>query len=230
MYYSWKKNRIITKLAVWATREGEASQFIYTLADAVTERVANGELEGPDEWESVGIRRNAEPVEIDEEDRRLWMYFCHPAGETGEFEGHPVDYKLLAPGAPVEGNRAYRSSVRDADGILWLAASGEDADAQNGRALTALAKFADPEDVDAPPEAAFADPQAPPFHILLPPAGTDRPDPEVFRRRHNIPDRVRVRPAEPWKGDVAWREFLKLADALRPRLERAADDDRIPRG
>jgi len=218
MYFSWQKRRIITELAVWAARQGEASQFVYTLADAVTERVGAGELDAPGEPTGIGIRRNADPVEIDEEDRRLRMYFCHPTGDTGTFAGHPVDYKLLAPGAPVEGNRAFRSSVQDADGILLIAAGGDDADPRNADAVEALARFADLGDRDPPV----------PLHILLPPAGTDRLDPDAFRRRHELPDAATVRTAEPWRGDAAWSEFLELADATHPRLRAAADEGRLP--
>lgn len=217
MYFSWKNRRIVTKLAVWAAREGEASQFVYTLADAVTERVGSGQLQGPDTWGSVGLRRNAEPVEIDESDRRQWVYVCHPADDRGTFAGHPVDYKLVAPGAPVEGNRAFPDSVDQADGLLYIAASGQDADTLNEQALSALADMADPRDADRAP-----------LHALLPPKGSHQPDPEGFRRRHDLPDRTTIRPAEHWNGDVAWNAFLDMADDLRPRLERALEEGRLP--
>ena len=109
-----------------------------------------------------------------------------------------------------------------------IAASGGEAELDNTQALAALAEMAGRGD-DATLGAAFGNAEDPPLHVLLPPTGTHQPDPEAFRRRHDLPDRAVVRSVESWKGDVAWEEFLDLADAVRPGLERAIEAGRIPR-
>jgi hypothetical protein len=234
MYFRWKDRRIVTKVAVWAAREGGASQFLYTLADAVGARVASGELEEPDTGNAVGIPRNDEPIEIDESDRRFGMYFCRPTGDAAQFAGHPVDYKLLAPTAPVEGNRAFRTTVEGASAMLFLASSGaEDA---NADALSVLAdrvlddaKLSASDDTLASKlDTAFGGEDRPLLRVLLPPQGSDAPDPEAFRRRHHLPDRVTVESTRPWNADDAWHQFLALADSLEPAFERALRDGRIP--
>jgi hypothetical protein len=234
MYFRWKDRRIVTKIAVWASREGGAAQFLYTLADAVGERVASEELEEPNTGHAVGLPRNDEPIEVDESDRRFAMYFCRPTGDAAEFDGHPVDYKLLAPEAPVEGNRAFRTTVEGVSGILFIASSGsKDA---NAGALRVLAdRILELRDLSAPDDAlesklevAFGRDEGPLLRVLLPPHGSDDPEPEAFRQRHHLPDRVVVESTRPWNADDAWHQFLALAESLEPAFERALEDGRIP--
>ncbi len=219
MYFRWKNRRIVAKIAVWGAREGAASQFLYTLADAVGERVAAGELEGARDPGAVGIPRNDDPLEVDEQDRRFTMYLCHPSSNScGEFADHPVDYKLLAPSAPVRANRAFRTALEGASAVLFLAADSPDPDET---ALRALRNRLSEIDHRGPHD-------NPHLRVLLPIRGADSPEPATFRRHHDFADHATITPARPWNADDAWRQFLALADSLRPAFAHALEVGRIP--
>ena len=234
MYFRWKDRRIVVKIAVWSANEGEASQFLQTLADAVHERVELGELEGSQREKAVGIRRNAEPIEVDESERRFSLFFCHPEGDIGEFEGHPVDYKLVAPDGPVEGNRAYDETVEGISGVIFIAEGSAESVGRNETALRALAArtFRDAgEDSEVSLEDVgllFGTDDAPGLRILLPPDGSKEADPEAFRGQLALPDVVEVEESRPWQANFAWRAFVRMAEQIRPRLRRAAERGAFP--
>jgi len=216
MYYRWKDRRIVVKVAVWGAEEGTAAPFVHTLADAVAERVDAGELETPETEGAVGLPHNSQAVTVDETDRKFTMFLCHPSGEAGHFADTPVDYKLVAPEAPVSGNRAFESALRGASGLVLLASGDEGADFA---ALKAAAeRFGDPDEGD--PGCVL--------RVLLAPSGSDKPDPEAFERTHDLPAETVVSAARPWNADDAWREVLGLTDQIRPLLERASRDGALP--
>jgi len=215
VYYRWKSRRIVAKIAVWGAEEGTAPPFVHTLADAVTERVDAGELEPPAEEGAVGLPRNGEALSVDEQDRRFTMFLGHPSGATGVFRETPVDYKLVAPEAPVEGNRAFDSALHEASGLLFLA-SGQPA--SDARALEAVETRL-PSD-RSPAELAV--------RVLLAPRGSETPDPADFRRTHDLPDGTPVAVARPWNADDVWETFVALTRQLQPLLEEACEKGTLP--
>lgn len=216
MYYRWKDRRIVVKIAVWGATEGTAAPFVHTLADAVADRVDDGELETPDAEGAVGLPHNSEAVTVDEADRKFTMFLCHPSEPAGRFAETPVDYKFVAPEAPVSGNRAYKSALRGATGLVLLASGDEAADAA---ALEAVAeRFESLEEGDAGCA----------LRVLLAPRGSETPDPEAFENTHDLPAETVVSAARTWGADDAWGEFLGLTDQIRPLLERASREGALP--
>ena len=218
MYFRWKDNRIVVKIAVWAANEGRASQYLYTLADAVRALIQSGEIDESPEQGTVGIQRNDEPVSVEESDRRFVLYFCHPPGGEGQFEGTPVDFKLMAPTAPVEGNRAFSTVLDDASGVLFLADGSSD-DGVNAPALEAL--------FDGLSEKEYGG-EGPKLRVVLPPEGSARPEEEAFREGHGLEADVDVEVARPWNAEDAWETFVGLAASLKPKIRRAAEQGLIP--
>lgn len=215
MYFRWKDRRIVIKVAVWGAEEGLAAPFLHTLADAVAERVDNGSLDAPESEGAVGLSRNGEALSVDEEDRKFTLFLCHPSAATGTFRETPVDYKLVAPEAPVAENRAFDSVLRDASGVLFLPTGEPTADAA---ALEALSEGL----------ASAQNAVGCLVRVLLSPRGTEVPDPEEFRHRHDLPEGSEIELARTWTAGDAWSAFVDLTHQVRPLLERASDEQILP--
>ena len=234
MYYRWKDERIVVKIAVWGAEQGTASQFLHTLSDEVLERADAGEFPEPDPERAVGLRRNARPRDVDEEDRTFSVYVLHPPGESGEFEGTPVDFKFVAPVAPVEGNRAFTTAVSSATAAVFLADGGPDAASVNRPALRALVdRVAEAHGVAADGETPLVEtlfgPDGPlDLRLLAAPTSSHRPDPDALRASLALPDDVDIRPTRPWNGPEALEEAMALAEDLMGRVRQARKDGVLP--
>lgn len=220
MYFRWKDRRLVVEMAAWGAEEGVAPQVLHTLADATKGMIEQGDAEGPEDPEpAVGIPRNAEPVRVDEDDRRMTLYFWHPEGEAGYFDGIPIDYKLTAPEAPFEGNRAFRGAVQGASGILLF---GSDDSGRDRRAFEGLARAVEGLEGSRDEAPSLT------LHYVVPP---ESPRAETSNRRVDVPDLLpepTVDVARPWDADDVWEAWYALAVELRPQLERAREAGRIP--
>lgn len=253
MHYRWKDGRIVLKIAIWGAMEGDARDILDRIAGRMRHLAATGEADSPMRGRAAGLQRNGDVTRVDEEDRRMSIFMAHPPADTegsggpdpSNFDGHPVDYKCLAPHAPVEGNRAFDSAVRGADGVLLVVdARREKLDFARAAVDAMLRRMAArPDAADLIEESEDAGEAG--LETFFGPDGayglvtyvmrgaesdaTDVMNGEELREALDLPANCPILEADPAApNDSALEAFLALAASLRPILERAEARNRIP--
>lgn len=228
MYYRWKDGRVIVKTTIWGAVEDDARQTLQHLAAHVRAQTTALETSQPEADQSVGIVRNGPVRQIAEPDREFSLFFCHLPGDRSEFRGQPVDYKCVAPHAPVQGNRAFDTAVESTDGVLLVIDGSPDGLEKARHALDGLAERLSERYTDDPVELFGSD--GPVSLVVLdvaPPENTN--EHAGVRSSLGLPSSVHVieqNHAEPLES--AARAFYALTDAIAPRLEEAAESGRLP--
>jgi hypothetical protein len=236
MYYRWKDGRIIVKTTLWGAMEGDARQTLQHLAADVRSRTSGGETSQPETDGSVGITRNGPVQQVDEPDRKFSLFFCHLPGVRGEFRDHPVDYKCVAPHAPVQGNRAFDTALESTDGILMVVRPDDEGLDQARHAADDLVDrlgerhtLADASADRADDLAALFGPDGPLSLVVLMLGADASAAASSVRESLGLPASVELvaqDPAEPL--DSASRAFEALVDGLVPHIKRAAERGRLP--
>ena len=236
MYFRWRDERIIVKTTIWGTMEGDGRQSLQHLAAAVRARASAHETPQPDAGPSTGITRNGAVQQVDEPDRKFSLFFCHLPGDRGAFRDHPVDYKCVAPHAPVRGNRAFDTALESTDGVLMILRGGADGIEKARHAADDLVRrLAERHSLStdgsraSDMEALFGPGGPVALTILLIDADSTHHDVPSLQDALALPDSVDIvkqDPAEPLAS--AARAFGALTDALQPRLGQAADAGRLP--
>ncbi len=227
MYFRWKDRRIVVKFAFWGAVQGIAESMVAGLAQHVRKLVDQGEASPPHDEQTVGLARNADPVDIDEPDRDFSLYFCHPPGEIGTFDGLPVDYKCFAPRAPVEGNRAFREALEDASGVLLLADGNPETQSHNRTALQGFRRYASELASEDSHRASLGEEGDRVVSVALR-QRHEGIEPETCREHLALPDSIPVTPYAPDEPASIYEAFRTLARQIRPRLREARQQGRIP--
>lgn len=232
MFFVWKHKRINVKWAWWGAPDSGKTTGLHALAAAIDARTDDPvEPAG-----AVGMTRNDVPVEVDEPDVRFSTYFCHPPGDIGAFDGHPVHYQIKTPERPLEGNRALDKVL---DGIslviLCVDASLERQDANDAALRDLVRRLAGREGLElgghrANIEGLFGAGGA--YRMVVQFNKIDVEDAvglDAARKALLLPDFIPAVETVATEADGVWPLFQTACAQTRPLLEAAQGRGRIPR-
>ena len=230
MFFVWSQKRINVKLAWWGPTGSGKTTSIHALAARLeqSDRPESGRS-------SLGLDRNAQPVEVDEPDVCFTTYFCHPPAELGEFGGYPVHYQCKTPEQPWEQNQGLERVLDGISGVVLVCDAARRRQSANEEALADLvARLAARFDVAAGSRSAKVSQlfgEQGPLRLALQVNRCDVDDAigsEQVRRALMLPDDIPVVETVATRGEGVWEAFEAMAHSLRPLLERAQERGRIP--
>ncbi len=234
MFFVWSQKRVNVKLAWWGPTDSGKTASIHALAAQMRQRTDGEEPERASRAQ-LGMRRNADPVEVDEPDTRFTTYFCHPPGEIGEFSGYPVHYQCKTPEQPLEGNLALDKVLDGISGVVFVADAARSRQAANEQSLRDLvARLAARFEVEAGATSALVDQlfgEDGPLRLVLQVNKTDVDDAvgaQDVRRALMLPSWVEVVESVATAGDGVYEAFEAMGKALTPLLDAAQERGRIP--
>lgn len=237
MFFVWSQRRINVKLAWWGPTDSGKTTAVHALAAEISHRTDETAVPERDGRIRSGMLRNATPVEIDEPDTRFTTYFCHPPGDIGEFDGHPVHYQCKTPEQPLEGNLAVEKVLDGISGVVFVADAARPRQADNDAALHDLVdRLAARHDIPGGTTSARiaqlfgADG---PLRLVLQVNRVDVDDAvpgDEVRRGLMLPDTVPVIETVATEARGVWAVFETMGEALRPLLHAAQQKGRIPDG
>jgi signal recognition particle receptor subunit beta len=238
MFFVWSQKRINVKLAYWGATDSGKTTAVHALAAEISER-------SPEEVgavKAVGMRRNAQPVEVDEPDTRFTTYFCHPPGDIGEYSGYPVHYQCKTVEQPLEGNLGVEKVLDGISGVVFVADASRQRQSANEEALRDLiVRLSRRFDLEAGAtsslvEQLFGDDG--PLRLVLQVNKVDLDDAitvepltaDQVRRGLMLPSWVESieTVATDSDGDGVYEAFEAMGKELRPLLEQAQQRGRIP--
>jgi signal recognition particle receptor subunit beta len=235
MFFVWSQKRINVKLAYWGPADSGKTTAVHALAGEVARRVDSADIPERASRQALGMRRNAQPVEIDESEVRFTTYFCHPPGAIGEFSGYPVHYQCKTVEQPLEGNLAVEKVLDGISGVVFVADASRERQAANEDALRDLVvRLSRRYEVEAGAtsslvEQLFGDDG--PLRLVLQVNKSDVDaaiGAEQVRRGLMLPQWVEVVDSVATEGEGVYEAFEAMGDKLRPLLEQAQQRGRIP--
>jgi signal recognition particle receptor subunit beta len=238
MFFVWSQKRINVKLAYWGSTNVGKTTAVHALAGQISQRApeeaARAEADGIG---AVGMRRNVQPVEIDEPEVRFTTYFCHPPAEIGEFSGYPLHYQCKTAEQPLEGNDALEKVLDGICGVVLVADASPERQPANEEALRDLvARLSSRHDVTASATTSLVEQlfgTDGPLRLVLQVNKIDLDaaiDAGAVRRGLMLPDWVQVVATVATDGEGVYEAFEAIGEELRPLLEEAQDRGRIPAG
>ncbi|MFP4598783.1 MAG: hypothetical protein ACOC9J_00315 [Persicimonas sp.] len=235
MFFVWSQKRINVKIAFWGPPDSGKTTTIHALAGQIAARAEATDVAERPERAELGMRRNAQPVEVDEPDTRFTTYFCHPPGKVGEFAGYPVHYQYKTPEQPLEGNLALDKVLDGISAVVLVADAATERQRDNEAALRDLVdRLAErfnitPGTMSARLDQLFGDDG--PLRLVLQVNKREVPDAasgDEVRRGLMLPEWVEVVETSAIEAEGVWETFEMAGEAIRPLLEAAKERGRIP--
>ena len=235
MFFVWSQKRINVKLAWWGAADSGKTHAIHALAAEMSRRSDQADVPERTSRKTLGMRRNAQPVEVDEPDTRFTTYFCHPPGDIGEFSGYPVHYQCKTPEQPLEENLALEKVLDGISGVVFVADATRERQRANEEALRELVgRLASRYEFDAGSTSALVEQlfgDEGPLRLVLQVNKVDLDGAatgDEVRRGLMLPSWVEVAETVATDGEGVWETFGAMCEALRPLLQQAQERGRIP--